>query len=101
MVVKRVLKEVSTRAKLRSLPSKVTISSLTFQKSSPLLGLVHPTNSGEPGIRVVVLVEVVSPTLRLGVVHKAGVHPAVGQAVIVPSVVDTKWSKRVMRCLAF
>ena len=101
MVVKRVLKEVSTRAKLRSLPSKVTISSLTFQKSSPLLGLVHATNTGEAGIGVVVLVEVVAPALRLGVVHKAGVHPAVGQAVIVPSVVDTKWSKRVMRWLVF
>ena len=48
-----------------------------------------------------VLVEVVSPALRLGVVAKAGVHPAVGQPVIVPPVVDTKWSKRVMRCLAF
>ena len=101
MVVKRVLKEVSTRAKLRSLPSKVTISSFTFQKSSPLLGLVHATNTGEAGIRVVVLVEVVAPALRLGVVHKARVHPAVGQAVIVPSVVDTKWSKRVMRWLVF
>ena len=101
MVVKRVLKEVSTRAKLRSLPSKVTISSLTFQKSSPLLGLVHATNTREAGVRVVVLVEVVAPALRLGVVDKAGVHPAVRQPVIVPSVVDTKWSKRVMSCLVF
>ena len=101
MVVKRVLKELSTRAKLSSLPSKVTISSLTFQKSSPLLGLVHPANTREAGIRVVVLVVVVAPALRLGVVDKAGVHPAVGQPVIVPSVVDTKWSKRVMSCLAF
>ena len=101
MVVKRVLKEVSTRAKLRSLPSKVTISSLTFQKSSPLLGLVHPTNTREAGVRVVVLVVVVAPALRLGVVAKAGVHPAVGQPVIVPPVAHTKWSNRVMSCLVF
>ena len=101
MVVKRVLKEVSTRAKLSSLPSKITVSSLTFQKSSPLLGLVHPTNTREAGVRVVVLVVVVAPALRLGVVAKAGVHPAVGQPVIVPPVVDTKWSKRVMRWLVF
>ena len=85
MVVKRVLKELSRRSKL-PLP-KVTVSSLTFQKSSTLLRLVNTTHDGESdsGFAVAVWVVVVSPALRLGVVGKARAHTAVRQTVIVAS----------------
>ena len=85
MVVKRVLKELSRRSKL-PLP-KVAVSSFAFQKSSPLLRLVNTTHDRESdsGFAVAVLVVVVSPALRLGVVGKARAHTAVRQPVIVAS----------------
>ena len=85
MVVKRVLKELSRRSKL-PLP-KVTVSSLTFQKSSTLFRLVNTAHARESdsGFAVSIWVVVVSPALRLGVVGKARAHTAVRQPVIVSS----------------
>jgi len=86
VVVKRVLQELSGRSKLSL--SKVTVSSLAFQKSSTLLRLVNTTDArkADSGFSVAMIrFKVVSPALRLGVVAKAGAHTAVGQTVIVPS----------------